>query len=602
LNIAQSKPVINDLHLRIATVNGSGSQSANHMLLRTIFLMGVPASGKNIFPSNISGLPTWFSIRVNERGYAARKADIDFLAALNPQTAKEDAASVKPGGALLADESFQLKGFRSDIHIYEAPIFKLAEQFSTDPKIRKFSANMICLGMLAHILDLDLSELEKALLREFGNKAKAAEINHQAILTGYRYAEKSILKTDPFRIERRNLTQSKILIDGNKAAALGAMYGGCAVAAWYPITPSTSLIENLSEYMKEYRTDPQTGKASYAIVQTEDELAAIGMVIGAGWAGARAMTATSGPGLSLMSEFAGLAYFAEVPAVIWDVQRLGPSTGLPTRTSQGDLLTCYFLSHGDTRHILLIPSTPKECFRFAQKAFNLAEQFQTPVLCMSDLDLGMNHWLSEEFQYPDSIPINRGKVLSEKDLETIGTYSRYLDISGDNIPFRTIPGNAHPSAAYFTRGTGHNSAGLYSELPDDYAKLMDRLSRKIQSASAAVPQPVINGMGAPIGIIAYGSTHAAIEESLDQLHDEHGIPADYLRICALPPSDKIGRFLEDHERIYVVEQNRDGQMRSILSMEFPEFANTMRSVPFYTGLPIDARFITYAILDQEKNR
>jgi 2-oxoglutarate ferredoxin oxidoreductase subunit alpha len=380
------------------------------------------------------------------------------------------------------------------------------------------------------------------------------------------------------------------------------MFGGCTVAAWYPITPSTSLIERLSEYLKEYRIDPQTGKAGFAIVQTEDEHAAAGIVIGAGWAGARSMTATSGPGISLMSELAGLAYFAEVPAVIWDVQRLGPSTGLPTRTSQGDILTCYFLSHGDTRHILLFPATPKECFRFAQKAFNLAEQFQTLVLCMSDLDLGMNNWLSEEFQYPDSIPISRGKVLSEKDLEKIGTFSRYLDISGDNIPYRTIPGNSHPAAAYFTRGTSHNASGLYSERPEDYSKLMERLSRKIQSARSAVPPPVIDGIGSPIGILAYGSTHPAVEESRDQLREEHGIITDYLRIRALPHNEDAGRFLEDHERIYVVEQNRDGQMRAILSMEFPGFASNMLSVLHFTGIPIDARFITQAIMHQEKAR
>jgi 2-oxoglutarate ferredoxin oxidoreductase subunit alpha len=521
---------------------------------------------------------------------------------LNPQTAKEDAESVKPGGVLLADESFQLSGFRNDIHFYEAPIFKLSEPIASDPKIRKFLANMTYLGIIAHILSLDVSELEKALLREFQKKTKAAEINRQALTAGYLYAKEAIVKTDPFRIERRNRTQRQILIDGNEAAALGAMFGGCTVAAWYPITPSTSLIERLSEYMKEYRIEPQTGKAGFAIVQTEDEQAAAGVVIGASWAGARAMTATSGPGISLMSEFAGFAYFTEVPAVIWDVQRLGPSTGLPTRTSQGDILTCYFLSHGDTRHILLFPATPKECFHFAQIAFNLAEQFQTPVLCMSDLDLGMNNWLSEEFQYPDSIPINRGKVLSEKELKKMETFSRYLDESGDNIPFRTIPGNKHPGAAYFTRGTGHNISGFYSERPEDYSKLMERLSRKILSARDVVPQPIIDATRSAIGIIAYGSTHPAVEESRDQLCEEYGISADYLRICALPPNDDISRFLEDHKRVYVVEQNRDGQMRAILSMEFPDLAALMRSVCFCTGHPIDARFITNAIVNQEKAR
>jgi 2-oxoglutarate/2-oxoacid ferredoxin oxidoreductase subunit alpha len=602
LNTDAQKPVINDLNLQIATVNGSGSLSANHILMRAIFQMGVPVSGKNIFPSNISGLSTWFFIRANEKGYSAAKTEVDFLVAMNPQTAKEDAANVKPGGVLLADESFQLKGCRSDIHYYEAPIFKMAEQVAPDPKFRKLLANMVYVGILTRILDLDPTEIEKALHREFGHKPQAVEINRQAILTGCQYMEKSIKKTDSFHIERRNKTQGKILIEGNNAAALGTMFGGCTVVAWYPITPSTSLIEYLSAYMQEFRIDPQTGKAAYAIVQTEDELAASGIVVGAGWAGARAMTSTSGPGISLMSEFAGLAYFAEVPAVIWDIQRAGPSTGLPTRTSQGDVLTCYFLSHGDTRHILLLPATPKECFRYAQKAFNLAEQFQTPVLCLSDLDLGMNYWVSEEFQYPDSIPIHRGKVLSEKDLEKIEKFSRYLDTDGDYIPYRTVPGNAHPAAAYFTRGTGHNAAGLYSERPEDYAQLMERLARKIHSARDAVPPPVITGTGSPIGIIAYGSTHPAIEESLDQLREEHGIIVDYLRIRALPPNDDINRYLEDHEFIYVVEQNRDGQMRAILSMEFPEFAPLMHSIRHCTGIPMDARFITNAIAHQEKAR
>jgi 2-oxoglutarate ferredoxin oxidoreductase subunit alpha len=400
-------------------------------------------------------------------------------------------------------------------------------------------------------------------------------------------------------VERRLKTQGKIIIDGNGAAALGAMFGGCTVVTWYPITPSSSLIEHLRDYMQKYRMDPETGKATFAIVQTEDELSAIGMVVGAGWAGARAMTATSGPGTSLMSEFAGYAYFSEIPAVLWDVQRLGPSTGLPTRTSQGDFLSNYFLSHGDTRHIMLIPATAKECFQFAQEAFNLAERFQTLVICMSDLDLGMNNWISEEFEYPEFIPMDRGKVLSEKELAEAGNFSRYLDVQGDGIPFRTIPGNNHPLAPYFTRGSGHNTRAEYSERPEDYASLMERLARKVRSASLSVPVPMIDETHTAIGIIAYGSSHSAVIECRDQLRIEHGIETDYLRIRALPPAAEVSRFMESHERVYIVEQNRDGQMRAILSMEFPESKNNLRSVLHYTGIPMDARFITNSILKQE---
>jgi 2-oxoglutarate ferredoxin oxidoreductase subunit alpha len=594
--------MINDFSIQVATVNGSGSQSANLVLMRTIFQMGVPVSGKNLFPSNIAGLPTWFTIRANKDGYIARKAEIDFVVALNPQTAREDAMTIQSGGALLADEALGLKGLRSDVQYYEAPFSKLAGQVTADSRLRKLLANMVYVGVLAQLLSLDMAEVQRAIQRQFKNKARAAELNLKAVQAGYDYAAGHLVKSDPFRIEKMNKTQGKIIIDGNGAAALGAMFGGCTVVTWYPITPSTSLVEQLADYMKEYRIDPQTGKATFAIVQAEDELAAIGMVIGAGWAGARAMTSTSGPGISLMSEFAGLAYFAEIPAVIWDIQRIGPSTGLPTRTSQGDILTNYFLSHGDTRHILLIPATVDECFLFAQEAFNLAERFQTLVFCMSDLDLGMNNWMSDEFQYPDAIPIDRGKVLSEKDLEKIGKFSRYLDVDGDGIAFRTIPGNNHPLAPYFTRGSGHNAAGEYSERPENYAGLMERLARKFEGARDSVPQPIIDGNKAAIGIVAYGSTHHAIGECRVQLQAEHGIEADYLRIRALPPNSQARDFLERHERVYVVEQNRDGQMRAVLSLEFPQSKSNLRSVLHYTGIPVDARFVTDAIVRQENGR
>jgi 2-oxoglutarate ferredoxin oxidoreductase subunit alpha len=599
LDISRLEPIINDFSIQVATVNGSGSQSANLALMHTIFQMGVPVTAKNLFPSNISGLPTWFTIRVSDAGYEARKAEIDFLVALNPQTAKEDALSVRPGGVLLADAALELKGLRKDLQFYEVPFSKLAEQVSSDFRIKKLLANMIYMGVVAQLLSLDFNEVQKAIHKQFKNKAKAAELNITAARVGFEYSAANLTKNDPFRVERRLKTQGKIIIDGNGAAALGAMFGGCTVVTWYPITPSSSLIEHLRDYMQKYRMDPETGKATFAIVQTEDELSAIGMVVGAGWAGARAMTATSGPGTSLMSEFAGYAYFSEIPAVLWDVQRLGPSTGLPTRTSQGDFLSNYFLSHGDTRHIMLIPATAKECFQFAQEAFNLAERFQTLVICMSDLDLGMNNWISEEFEYPEFIPMDRGKVLSEKELAETGNFSRYLDVQGDGIPFRTIPGNNHPLAPYFTRGSGHNTRAEYSERPEDYASLMERLARKVRSASLSVPVPMIDETHTAIGIIAYGSSHSAVIECRDQLRIEHGIETDYLRIRALPPAAEVSRFMESHERVYIVEQNRDGQMRAILSMEFPESKNNLRSVLHYTGIPMDARFITNSILKQE---
>jgi len=594
-------PVINDLSIQVATVNGSGSQSANSVLMRSIFQMGVPVSGKNLFPSNIAGLPTWFTIRANKNGYIARKAEIDFAVALNPQTAREDAQSVVKGGALLAEASLGLKGLRSDITYYEAPFLSLAAQVSAEVRLRKLLSNMIYVGAMAQLLGIEPAEVEKAIRTQFASKLKAAEINIKAAKAGIDYAKANLPKSDPFRIERMDMNRGMIVVDGNTAAALGAMFGGCTVVTWYPITPSTSLVEQMIAYMKKYRVDPKTGKPTFAIVQAEDELAAAGMVIGAGWAGARAMTSTSGPGISLMSEFVGLSYFAEVPAVIWDVQRVGPSTGLPTRTSQGDILSAYVLSHGDTKHIMLIPATVEECFRFAQEAFNLAERFQTTVFCMSDLDLGMNNWMSNAFQYPDDIPIERGKVLSEEDLERLGRFSRYLDVDGDGIPYRTLPGTRHPAAGYFARGSGHDEHAEYSERPEDYVSLMDRLARKIDGARSFVPAPIVdNRAGARIGIIAYGTTHHAIGECRDHLLAEKDISTDYLRIRALPFNLEIGSFLEQHDRVYVVEQNRDGQMRSLLSLDFPEQATKLRSVLHYNGIPVDARFITNAILVQEK--
>ncbi len=600
---AARAPIVNDFSIQVATVNGSGSQSANMVLMRSIFQMGIPVSGKNLFPSNIAGLPTWFTIRASRHGYIARKAEIDVVVAMNPQTAREDAMTVQPGGALLADEGLRLKGIRDDISLYEVPFGKLAGQVTTDARLRKLLANMIYVGVMAQLLSIDVDEVERAIRKQFKAKAKAAEINVQAVRVGVEYARANLVKTDRYRVERMDQTTGKIIVDGNAAAALGAMFGGCTVVTWYPITPSTSLVEQMIDYMKQYRIDPKTGKATFAIVQAEDELAAVGMVVGAGWAGARAMTSTSGPGISLMSEFVGLAYFAEIPAVIWDIQRVGPSTGLPTRTSQGDVLSTYYLSHGDTKHILLLPATVEECFQFAQEAFNLAEKFQTVVFCLSDLDLGMNNWMSDPFEYPDNIPIDRGKVLSTEDLDRLGSFSRYLDVDGDGVPYRTLPGADHPAAAYFTRGSGHNEQAEYTERTDDYVNLMNRLARKMDGARHAAPAPLIEGDGtAEVGIIAYGTTHHAIGECRDQLRTEQGIETDYLRVRALPLSPAVGEFLARHKRTYVVEQNRDAQMASILALDCPGAAVKLRSVLHFNGIPIDARSITNSIVAHEQEK
>jgi 2-oxoglutarate ferredoxin oxidoreductase subunit alpha len=594
------QPIVNDFSIQVATVNGSGSQSANNVLMRSIFQMGVPVSGKNLFPSNIAGLPTWFTIRASKHGYVARKAEIDFMVAMNPQTAREDAQLVEKGGALLAEESLGLKGLRDDISYYGVPFSKLAGQVTTDVRLRKLLANMIYVGTMAELLALDVAEVEKAIRKQFKTKVKAGETNIKAMHLGMEYARTNLVKSDPFRVERLDKTAGKIIIDGNAAAGIGAMFGGCTVVTWYPITPSSSLVEQMIDYMKDYRIDPETGKATFAIVQAEDELAAIGMVIGAGWAGARAMTSTSGPGISLMSEFTGLAYFAEIPAVVWDIQRIGPSTGLPTRTSQADLLATHFLSHGDTKHIVIIPATVEECFQFAQEAFNLAEKFQTIVFCLSDLDLGMNNWMSDPFQYPDYIPIDRGKVLSAQDLENLRKFARYEDRDNDGIPYRTLPGTDHPAAAYFTRGSGHNEQAEYTERSEDYVRLMDRLARTFENAREQVPRPVIeNGADARFGIIAFGTTHFAILECRDQLKLERGIETDYLRVRGLPFSQDVETFIAEHDRVYVVEQNRDGQMRELLRLDYPEMAMKLRSIRHYNGIPIDARFVTNAILAQE---
>jgi len=595
----KAQRVVNDFSIQIATVNGSGSQTANMVLLRSILLMGVPVSGKNMFPSNIAGLPTWYTIRASKRHYIARKKEVDFLVAMNPETAKEDVLTLEPGAAVVYDEALKLNTLRNDLVFYPVPFDTLVKPVCPDAKLRRLVRNMIYPGILAKLLGIDPVLMEKALGKQLGKKAKAVILNAAALKAGWDYAEATFTKQDPFTLEPMNETAGKILIEGNAAAAIGCMMAGVTVVAWYPITPSSSLCESLIAYMKKYRVDKETGKATFAIVQAEDEIASLGMVIGASWAGARSMTATAGPGISLMGEFAGLAYYAETPAVIFDVQRVGPSTGLPTRTAQGDLIQAAFLSHGDTKHIMLIPSSVEECYSMAQEAFELAEQFQTPIFVMMDLDLGMNNWMSDAFVYPTT-PINRGKLLTAEKLKELGdTWGRYKDVDGDGIPYRTIPGDGMPS--YFTRGSGHNAKGQYSERPDDYVENMDRLNRKFETSRKFVPAPVVqSNPKAKIGFIGYGTSHFATEESRDQLSEEMKVETSYFRLRAYPFTEALAAFVDAHERVYVIEQNRDAQLLQLMKLELtPDRQKKLRSVLHYNGLPIDARSITDDVLAQE---
>jgi 2-oxoglutarate/2-oxoacid ferredoxin oxidoreductase subunit alpha len=590
--------IVNDFSIQVATVNGSGSQTANLVLLRSIFQMGIPVSGKNLFPSNIAGLPTWYTIRANKDGYVARKKEIDFVVAMNPETAREDVLALAAGAAVVYDEPLKLNELRQDLVFYPVPFDKIVAEVCKDAKLRRLVKNMIYDGVLSQLLGIELGEMEHALRRQLGKKLKAVELNLAALEAGRTFAAEHLVKQDPCVVERMNATQGQILMEGNAAGALGCLMAGVTVVAWYPITPSSSLPETLIQYMKKYRMDSSTGKATFAIVQAEDEIAALGMVLGAGWAGARAMTSTSGPGISLMGEFTGLAYYAEVPGVVFDIQRVGPSTGLPTRTAQGDILTVAMLSHGDTRQVMLLPATIEECYTMAMDAFDLAERLQTLIFVLSDLDLGMNTWMSKPFAYPDK-PLDRGKLLDAETLQRMGEFGRYKDIDGDGIPYRTIPGDGMP--AYFTRGSGHNERGQYSERPDDYVNNVQRLARKFDTARQMVPQPVAEIVpGARIGIIAYGTTHFAIEESRAQLASENGVKTSYLRLRAYPFTDDLPEFVHACDRVYVVEQNRDGQMFSLLRMEMdPALSAKLRSVRHFNGLPIDARSVTDEIVEQE---
>jgi 2-oxoglutarate/2-oxoacid ferredoxin oxidoreductase subunit alpha len=590
--------VVNDFAIVAATVNGSGSQTANATLIRALFRMGIPINGKNLFPSNISGLPTWYTIRVSKDGYIARRETNEVLVAFNPQTADADLASLPAGGVCVYPDDLKFAARRDDVVYYPLPVKELVKNSGADAKLRDYIANMAYVGALAELLQIEFEEIKSALSYHFKGKAKAVDLNYNMVLAAAEHVRAHLPKQDPYRVQRMDANGGKVLIDGNSAAALGAVFGGVSFGAWYPITPSTSVFDALSEYLGELRRDETTGEATYAIVQAEDELAAIGMVLGAGWAGARAMTATSGPGISLMTEFAGMGFFAEIPAVIWDIMRMGPSTGLPTRVSQGDVLPVYYLGHGDTRQVVLLPGSVAECFQFGVEAFDLAERLQTPIFVLSDLDIGMNLWMTEPFAYPEK-PMDRGKVLTAEDIKAAGEFARYRDVDGDGIPYRTLPGNTNPLSAYFTRGTGHNERAVYSERPDDWLNNLTRLFKKHDTARTLVPKPVVDRReGAKVGIIAYGSADAAVQEARDHLRAA-GVETSYLRVRALPLETTLREFVAEYETLYVVELNFDGQMRQLVQLYVPERAASIRSVAHCDGLPLTARFVAEAILGQE---
>jgi len=597
-NQAGPNQILNDFSIVVATVNGTGSQTSNLSLLKALFKMGLPVNGKNIFPSNIQGLPTWYHIRVSFENFIAFRKQPEILVAFNQSTATDDIASLPAGGVCIYPADGQDIELRDDVYNYGLPVNHFLNETGARGRLKDYIANMVYVGALAKLLAIDLDLIAEALVHHFNNRQSLIDPNMAVINIAYEWVEQNIEKEDPYAVEPLDLTAGQVLITGNEAAALGAVYGGVTLTSWYPITPSTSLIDALNDFLPRLRTDPETGRATYVTIQAEDELAAAGMIMGAGWAGARAMTATSGPGISLMSEFVGLGYFSEIPAVIWDVQRVGPSTGLPTRTSQGDVLFAYYLGHGDTKNILLFPATVKECFEFGIQAFDLAEELQTPILIMSDLDLGMNTWMTSKFEYPKE-PLKRGKVLTAEEVEAQGFY-RYVDLDGDGITYRTLPGNEHPKAAYFNRGTGHNRYGVYSEKSADWEENMERLSRKFQTARTLLPSPIEESEAdVKIGIIFYGSTLPAIEEARTRLQSR-GLHTNALRLRALPINDEVHKFIKIHERLYVVELNRDGQMHQILTTENPDMASQLISLAHLDGLPLTADWLVDQLLKKEQ--
>jgi 2-oxoglutarate/2-oxoacid ferredoxin oxidoreductase subunit alpha len=598
------QPIVNEFCITFSTVNGSGSATANTTLMRALFRMGIPVSGKNIFPSNIQGQPTWFTLRVSKKGYLARVEKDDIIIAMNPTTLAQEMKFLTKGGVLIVPDDFKMENLREDITVYQMPVKKLVREAEVAPSLRDYIANMIYVGVLAWVIGIDLELIRQALNFHFKGKQKAVESNYNAVAAAYNWANDNLVKKDPYRVEKMNGVEDYIMADGNTAAALGSLYGGLQFAAWYPITPATSLAESLNEYVPVLRKDPETGKDTCIIVQSEDELAAIGMAIGAGWGGLRSMTSTSGPGLSLMSEYIGLAYFAEVPVVIWDVQRVGPSTGMPTRTAQGDLTMANFISHGDKQMVILIPGSINECFEFGWKAFDIAERLQTPVIVMSDLDFGMNPWITPKFVYPDR-PIDRGKILWEEDLkkkmeEWGGKFGRYLDVDGDGIPYRTLPGNQDTHSGYFTRGTSHDEYARYTESPETWERVFERINQKFIKAEKYLPEQIVENVpGAKIGILSSGSADPAVVEARDIL-SEKGIKTDYMRIRSLPFFDDVLEFLNAHDKVYVVEINRDGQLLQLLNVYFPERSSKLIKTAHMDGLPLSAEWVANAIAKNEE--
>jgi 2-oxoglutarate ferredoxin oxidoreductase subunit alpha len=591
---------VNNFSIVAATVNGSGSQTANSAIARALFKMGIPTTGKNLFPSNIQGLPTWYIIRLSREGYVGRRETSEVLIAMNRATADEDIAKVPSGGVVIYPTEWKLTESRTDLTYYHLPVQQLAKTSGAAAKMLSYVSNMVYVGALVELLGIDLQEIDNALMFHFNNKRKAVDLNMAVVKAAIDYVKANITKRDTFRVERMNGNVGKVMIEGNAAAAIGACFGGFTVAAWYPITPSTSVIDNLTDYAKELRHDPTTQEPTYTIIQAEDEIAAIGMIVGAGWAGARAMTATSGPGISLMTEYAGYAYFTEIPIVVWDIMRMGPSTGLPTRVSQGDVLSTYYLGHGDTKQIVLFPGHMQECFEYGWRSFDLAERLQTPVFVLSDLDLGMNDWMTDAFEYPDQ-PMDRGKVLTAEQLNAAKGFNRYEDPDGDGIGPRTIPGTPSQYAAYFTRGSGHNKYAQYTERADDWEANLERLHRKHEFARTVVPKPIIDETpGAEIGIIAYGSTDQSMAEARAGLA-QRGIKTSYMRIRALPTTAEVMAFIAKYPRLYVVENNFDGQMHKILQTEAPAAATNLISISKCDGLPLTSEWIAKAIMKREQH-
>lgn len=592
--------IVNDFSITVGTANGSGSQTANVTILRSLFKMGIPVSGKNLFPSNIQGLPTWYTIRVSKDGFTARRDEQEVVVAINPNSFVRDQASVVPGGAFYYDDSIKMPITRTDINVYALPIKEIVKKDPNIPSnLRDLVGNMVYVGVLAEMIGIDLEKIAAALTFHFKGKQKPIDLNLNTVKTAAAWARENLTKTDPYFVEAMDKTDGLIMADGNTAAAIGSVYGGVQFVAWYPITPATSLAEGLNEYLPMLRKT-QDGKNTFAVVQAEDELAALGMAVGAGWSGLRAMTSTSGPGVSLMTEFAGLSYFAEIPVVIWDIVRIGPSTGLPTRTSQGDLSFIANIGHGDSDSIILLPGSINECFEFGWRSFDIAERVQAPVFVMSDLDFGMNQWMTEPFQYPDT-PMDRGKVLWEDGLNKFdGQWGRYLDKDGDGIPYRTVPGNRHPASSYFTRGTGHDPYAKYTEESAPWEANMARLKKKYVTAKQYVPKPIIKTVeDATAGIIAFGSTTAAVDEARILLAKEQGLKTDYLRLRALPFTDEVRTFVEAHEKIYVVEMNRDGQLCQQLIVAMPDLATKFVSAAFGDGMPASARRVIKEILAKD---